>query len=1618
MDEEQELPTMSTRIRCQVTGCDYVAEHTSENVAIALLTSHGQNHKKSKQKAQIDRPECKQDISIEEWQEFESDWSRFKRSHDVDDDVANQLFHCCVIPLRSLLIKENPNIIHEGEEALLNAMKQMAVLHVATSVRRANLLSTKQESGQTFRQFYANVRAAASTCGFSVRCPQTCCSLRQQNGQPAPHPPVDYSPMVIKDILIAGIEDQEILKDVLGMADLDTKTDKDIVKFVEEKEIARNALASSGSANALSGSNKSSYRKTIPPQAEAENKKKLALKGKCADCQKEIHLYKKYASGKLNKDAFKVCNGCYRKTKPSDSKKENNNEPGEASAVFSFIGALNVEEDTASSHAMGIARHDKPNEEGFELAHLPVKIALSNHALSKFRRCSEVELCPVGVLAKSGSHIKECLVGEDVLQKLKCSRAQIVKGRIFVKLESGGVVIEKMIKVIESANGLLLDARTVADLQGQDTGSCPLDAGHETCANSSYVVLNHHIFTPSGWSRVSKLSHPKLRVRIHTDPADYDQLNAVQPTIVPKYIDVVADSGAQSCLWSRSEFLRSGFSMKDLVPVRHVMKAANCAEITIDGAILLRLSGMTQDGSNYEAAVMVYISPNVKSLFLSKEVMIQLGIIAPSFPQIGATGQLSPTSVNTAEVIYSDTAETADGRIHKKADLEFKHESNSSSVTACGCLRREPPPGKPDRLPFPASMENVKAMRDYILERWGASTFNQCPHQALPIMDGPPMSLHVQQDAKPVRAFTPAPVALHFQEEVKAGLDSDVEMGVLERVPYGEVPEWVSRMVIARKADGRARRVVDMSPLNRFCSRETHPMKSPFHLARSVPRGSIKTVLDAWNGYHSVVLREEDRHFTTFITPWGLYRYKRAPQGFLSSGDGFNRRLDDILSGFQRLIRCVDDSLLHDPEESLEEHWWRVMEFLEVAGHAGIVLNPSKFQFSQVDADFAGFRITEDTVEPLPKYLEAILNYPTPQNITDIRSWFGLVNQVAHYAKLCDMMEPFRSFLSPKVPFEWNSELDRAFEESKKSIVKAIREGVQIFDPTRRTALMTDWSKTGVGFWLLQKHCECTSTSPGCCKDGWRITLAGSRFLSKSEKNYAPIEGEALAVAWSLEQTRFFTMGCDNLLVVVDHKPLVKILGDRGLDEIDSPRLFRLKLRTLMWKFSVEYQPGIHNYFADAVSRHPTSPSQEEEDNEELIVSSIAADMHQFSAVTWDMVHSESAKDPAICMLAKCVKDGFPSKKCEMSPEISEFWEYRHGLSLSDVVVLYNDRIVVPAKLRAKVLVNLHSAHQGITGMSLRALSAIFWPGITSDIDASRNRCRTCHQNAPTQPRLPPKQPELPTAPFEQVCADFFKLSGHYYLVLVDRLSGWPEVVQIKQGTSFAGAKSLCRALRGFFATFGVPEEIATDGGPEFVAQETKDFYMRWGVKHRLSSAYHPQSNGRAELAVKSIKRLLEKNVTNTGDLNTDEVVCALLQFRNTPDRDCNLSPAQVLFGRQLRDGIPQLKRSVMIFQNNQILDEWHDHWKSKENALRSRLIKNCERLEANTKNLDPLREGDVVLVQNQIPNSPRSKKWDRQGTVVFTGENDQYLIKVTGTGRLTLRNRHFLRKFQQIYPS
>ena len=1115
--------------------------------------------------------------------------------------------------------------------------------------------------------------------------------------------------------------------------------------------------------------------------------------------------------------------------------------------------------------------------------------------------------------------------------------------------------------------------------------------------------LTHHIFTSGAWRKARLLSHPEIKLTMSVTQPDYNAFGRRCPTVKPIMITAMADTGAQSCLWSKHDFLTSGFTMEDLIPVSLELIAANKSPISIAGAVVVRLQGPSEsNGKVYSCATMVYISVDAHGFYLSREAMVDLGIVHPNFPHVGAAGT-------------ADTPPTHHGELRA---ITAGCSTPTNLENQCSCPPRAVVPPRPAALPFECTPANNKKMKDWLLKRFASSTFNTCPHRPLPCMAGPPVEIHLEDGVIPKAVHTSAPIPIHWQEQVHADLLRDEALGVIERVPYGDPVTWCHRMVVTRKHNGTPRRTVDLSPLNKHCKRETFASESPFHLARKIPKETWKTVTDAWNGYHSVPLRLSDRHLTTFITPFGRWRYTRAPQGFVSSGDGYNRRFDSILTDFERKERCVDDTIHYDKD--LETHWWRTIDFLMLTGRSGMVLNPDKLQFAQQTVDFAGFRISDASIEPLPKYLDAIRNFPKPTSTTDIRSWFGLVNQVANYAQLRDVMTPFRPFLSPKHQFQWTSELDTAFNSSKGYIIDAIRRGVEIFDPTRRTCVRPDWSRLGIGYFLSQKHCCCTSQLPDCCTDGWRITLAGSRFLSSAEQRYAPVEGEALAVAWGLEQSKYFTQGCDNLLVVTDHKPLVKILGDRTLDEISNTRIFRLKQRTLPWSFDIVYLPGKSNFAADATSRHP-SPGNEftelaslslhssMDDAESAIVAAICRETKELTALSWELIASETSLDPTFHKLQEAICDGFPDSYRNGDPGIAAYWTYRESLVTSDGVILYRDRVVIPPSLRNDVLRTLHSAHQGVSSMESRARAIVFWPGMSEDIRSTRDKCSACNKAAPSQAATPSIPSSVPSTPFESIFADYFDYGGCHYLVAGDRLSGWVEIFKTPSGTAYAGALGLIAALRSLFATFGVPEEMSSDGGPEFSASTTANFLACWGVQHRTSSAYFPQSNGRAEVAVKKAKRILMTNVGPTGSLDNDGLLRALLQVRNTPDPDCNVSPAQVVFGRPIRDAFSFVNRCAK-FTNPSVRPTWREAWARKEEAMRSRITRSSEALNNHARPLPPLVLGDRVFLQNQ--QGPHPKQWDRSGTIVEIGNNDQYQVKVDGSGRVTLRNRRFLRKF------
>ena len=147
-----------------------------------------------------------------------------------------------------------------------------------------------------------------------------------------------------------------------------------------------------------------------------------------------------------------------------------------------------------------------------------------------------------------------------------------------------------------------------------------------------------------------------------------------------------------------------------------------------------------------------------------------------------------------------------------------------------------------------------------------------------------------------------------------------------------------------------------------------------------------------------------------------------------------------------------DDTCHYD--EDLTEYWWRTIQLLTVAGKSGVIFNKEKFQFAQQEVDFAGFRVSEYRIDPLPKYFSAIRDFPTPTSTTDIRSWFGLVNQVANYAQLRDIMAPFRPFLSEKHPFSWNDKLHPrklSLMLSTKVLRSLTHVAAQVFERTGQT---------------------------------------------------------------------------------------------------------------------------------------------------------------------------------------------------------------------------------------------------------------------------------------------------------------------------------------------------------------------------------------------------------------------------------------------------------------------------------------------------------------------------------------------------------------------------------------
>ena len=744
-----------------------------------------------------------------------------------------------------------------------------------------------------------------------------------------------------------------------------------------------------------------------------------------------------------------------------------------------------------------------------------------------------------------------------------------------------------------------------------------------------------------------------------------------------------------------------------------------------------------------------------------------------------------------------------------------------------------------------------KAMEDF------PEVFEEPEGGKLKPMKGGKMKIHMKPGPKKVtHIFTARKCPYAFEGQAKAELDESEALGIIEKVEG--TTEWCSPAQFVRKPNGKCRSVVDLSGLNNYVQRPVHPFPAAKDIIATIPNGSNRfAVFDCLKGYWQIELDDESKSKTAFLTEFGRYQYLRAPMGLNASGDEFCRRTDEAMEGLLGVKKLVDDILIYAPNDEILFN--RILSVFKRCKEWGITLSKSKFQYGN-SVKFAGLIVDENGSKPDPEKVASIRDFPSPKDITNLRSWMGLVNQFASFAPdLKHAMVPLQGLLKPKNAYLWTQEHEEAMEKVKNILTSEKGPVLMHFDSKLPVVLITDASKTGLGFILAQD-------------DGYgghtRLIQCGSRFLTRAEKHYAVIELECLAIQWAILKCRNYLIGV-NFTVKTDHKPLLGVINGKDIDAINNARLQRILSKLLGYTYIVEYVPGKLNLIADALSRAPVF-QPDEEDHQDVLVQNLKVEVNDPQLQNLINVATN-------CAEYKKIQDAVSEKKnlCDLPGDhpARQFRNQWNAMAFDDNfgLLTFHGRIVVPREARKNILETLHLQHTGQVKTWKNARQLYFWPGLKNDIDQMVGNCQDCTKHLASLPKEPRIQ-STASRPFEALSADLGMYEGTSYLICVDRYSGWPLVEKLNN----LDITTITNIMEDWFIDVGKPLRIRTDGGPQF-RSEFDEWCHEQGIVHELSSPDHHESNGHAESAVKAMKHLIAK--TQTWKFFRK----ALIKWRNTP---------------------------------------------------------------------------------------------------------------------------------------
>jgi transposase InsO family protein len=820
-------------------------------------------------------------------------------------------------------------------------------------------------------------------------------------------------------------------------------------------------------------------------------------------------------------------------------------------------------------------------------------------------------------------------------------------------------------------------------------------------------------------------------------------------------------------------------------------------------------------------------------------------------------------------------------------------------------------------------------------------------------------SLHLKPSGRP-KYHRPRPVPYALRGAVTKELERLESEGIIKPVDYSE---WATPLVCVAKTDGSVRLCGDYKvSINPVLEVDQFPIPTPEIVFNAMANGVKFTKVDLRCAYQQLELDDPSQELVTINTLKGLYRYTRLPFGVASSPAIWQKFIEQVINGLDHTCAIMDDVLVSGVDD--EDHLRNLIELFERFRKYGLRVKREKCAFMQDSVVYMGRRISANGLQPTEDKVMAIKKARTPENVTELRSFLGMVNfQGQFIPHLATISKPLTSLLGNR-KWIWDDACTKAFQSVKEAISSDTL--LRHFRPEQEVCMQCDASPYGIAAVLLQRD----------AKKQLRPVAYASRTLNEHEQNYAQLDKEGLSIIFGLKKFHAYLYG-RQFTIMTDNKAIQYIMApDRPIPTLAAQRLQRWSIMLSAFNYELKFISSQQNVLADALSRLPRTDFVP--DDELNSVYHVEAKRLEGLPVTSKDIARATKNDDILSRVLRFVKDGWPDKVEDL--RFKAYFDRRYELSTDQDCILWGLRVVIPPRYHEYMLEELHGSHAGVVRMKELARSFVWWPKIDQDIEELVRQCASCQQ-VRNVPAVAPLTPWLwPGSPWSRVHIDFAEKDDKHYLIVIDAYSKWPEIILMNSTTTVATVK----VLRDLFGRYGLPHQIVSDNGPQFRSAEFEDFLNKNGVKHVKVAPYHPASNGMAERMVQSFKRCLSASKDSDKTLS-QKVANFVLNYRSTPHATTGRTPSFLFLGRELRTRLTLVRPDA------------HGRVMNKQAAQKSAHDQKAIYRE--------FYAGDPVLVKDLV----KVNTW-WQGTVVERSAPKSYIVTLRD-GRVWKRHVDHLRR-------